>query len=67
MVPTRLGLETARRESRTSGRKPEGSKGIIVNLHKEVTVLSRVATALSYIYKIAKIGVDLYSLVHFGH
>jgi hypothetical protein len=34
---------------------------------KEATVLSRIATALSYIYKIAKTGFDLYTLVHFGY
>lgn len=34
---------------------------------KEATILSRIATALSYIYKIAKIGIDLYTLAHFGH
>jgi hypothetical protein len=35
--------------------------------HKEASLLRRIATAFSYIYKIAKIGIDLYSLVHFGH
>jgi len=48
-------------------RNPKGSKGTIVNQPKEATFLSRIATALSYIYKIVKIGFDLYTLVHFGH
>ena len=33
----------------------------------EKPLLGRIATTLSNIYKIVKIGFDLYTLVHFGH
>lgn len=34
---------------------------------KRKPLLGSIATTLSYLYKIAKVGVDLYTLVHFGH
>jgi hypothetical protein len=34
---------------------------------KERSTAAQITTALSYVYKIAKLGYAFYTLVHFGH
>jgi hypothetical protein len=34
---------------------------------KKRSLAAQITTVLSYVYKIAKLGFDFYTLVHFGH
>lgn len=61
---------TPRREARPLERKPEDitfRRTTKMHAIKQRSLLERIATVLSSVYKIIKVGIDLYTLVHFGH
>jgi hypothetical protein len=63
----------ARRVRRASGEKTgeisvDVSFGVFMSeATKKRPLVAQLTTVLSYVYKIAKLGFDLYTLVHFGH
>jgi hypothetical protein len=54
----------------TSGEPTGGFCFIGVFMSEDATkrsLVAQITTMLSYVYKIAKLGFDIYTLVHFGH